>query len=228
MIKYSTRGLVKSWSKEYNLFNLLYITSFFTWSSGFYISSLIKYITLFNEIEQSDQTVRRMKTKVGVGFVFLLIFLMMFLGVKYDKQKRPIVCKIQYNILTFDQSFYLYVLYFLYDLALMLFKVYSKGPEKSTRIALILTFFFKFIFFHCIIPLLITWNLKQCMPLLFSDCYPKTEVNNFYISVLSISPRRQNFLPLKKFVAKARWGSEAKFRTMNVDLPHTNLAPVDI
>ena len=223
MVKYSNRGLVQFWNKKYSLFNLLYVTSYFTWSSGFYISLLVNSATFICDREKgNEQTERRKKTKIGVGFVFLLVFLILFLSVQYHKRKRP-TCqlpKIQYNILTFDQSFYLYVLFFLCDCALMLLKEHSKNLEIALFIS-------KLIFFHCLIPLLLIWNVKQSMPLLFSDNNPQRKVKNFYVSGLSFTPRRQFFLPLNK-VSKARWGSEVKFQTKNVNLCHNHMTPVDI
>ena len=222
MVKYSNRGLVQFWNKKYSLFNLLYVTTYFTWSSGFYICLLVNSATFISGSEKgkNEQTERRRKTKIGVGFVFLLVFLILFLSVQYQKRKRPTVIKIQHNILTFDQSFYLYVLFFLCDCALMLLKEHSKGLEITLFIS-------KSIFFHCLNPLFLIWNVKQSMPLLFSDSNPQRKVNNFYVSGLSIIPRRQYFLPLNK-VSNAPWGSEVKYQTKNVNLSHNHMTPVDI
>ena len=223
MVKYSNRGLVQCWNNKYSLFNLLYVTTYFTWSSGFYLSLLVNSATFICDTERgNEQTEMRKKTKIGVGFVFLLVFLILFLSVQYHKRKRPTgqLPKIQYNILTFDQSFYLYVLFFLCDFALMLLKEHS----KSLKITLFIS---KLIFFHCLIPLFLIWNVKRSMPLLFSDYNPQRKVKNFYVSGLSIIPRRQFFLPLNK-VSNARWGSEMKFQTKNVNLSHNHMTPVDI
>ena len=224
MVKYSNRGLVQFWNKEYSLFNILYYITYFTWSSGFYIISLVvkSATAICNTEKGKEQKKMREKTKIGVGFVFLLVFLILFLSVQYHKKKRPTgqLPKIQYNILTFDQSFYLYVLFFLCDYTLML----SRELSKSLEITLFIS---KLIFFHCLIPLFLIWNVKRSMPLLFSDYNPQRKVKNFYVSGLSIIPRRQFFLPLNK-VSNARWGSEMKFQTKNVNLSHNHMTPVDI
>ena len=109
MIKYS-QGLVQNPTRKNknSLFNLLYITSFFSWSSGFYLISIIKATVSTKIAIQHD----KMRIKTGIGLVFLLAFLFMFLNVQYTKRKRPIVYKIQYNILTFNQSFYSFTLFF--------------------------------------------------------------------------------------------------------------------
>ena len=204
MIKYS-QGLVQNPTRKNknSLFNLLYITSFFSWSSGFYLISIIKATVSTKIAIQHD----KMRIKTGIGLVFLLAFLLMFLNVQYTKRKRHIVYKIQYNILTFNQSFYSFTLFFLCDLLLKYLR------ENESDLAVFLFFISKLIFFHWLIPCMILRNLKLTMPVLFS----KNKIHNvkFYISGYSITPRQQVLLPFKQFVTKARWGSEVKFQIPN-------------
>ena len=116
MIKYSHRGLVQNTNgiNKTSLFNMLYIISFFSWSLGFYIISIIKAMSFEVLTIQTD----KIRVKTGIGIVFLLAFSLMFLNVQYTKKKRPILSKIQHNVVTFNQSFYLYILFFLSDLLL--------------------------------------------------------------------------------------------------------------
>ena len=201
MIKYSDRGLVQFTNgiNKTSLFNLLYITSFFSWSLGFYVTSIIKTMAFQETTIQAD----KIRVKTGIGLVFLFAFTLMFLDVQYTKKKRPILSKIQHNVVTFNQSFLLYILFFLSDLLLKYLR------ENKNDIA-IFNFFIKLIFFHCLVPYMITMNLKQTMPLLFSK--KKIEMGNFYMFGWSITPRHQVLLPLKQFTSKARWGSEIKFQ----------------
>ena len=229
MIKYSTRGLVQFWNQKYNLFNLLYSTAFLAWSSAFYISSFVNPATLDDEMEQGEVTEKRRTTKIAVATVFFTLFLSMFLNVCYQKKKKPTRFRIQYNVLTFDQSFYSYVIYFVVDWALVLLK------QRNKFIGIFL-FICKLIFFHCVIPLFILLNLKNSIPFLFSENNCKKEPNSFYMTKLDAIPRRQTFLPLKNFGSNARWGSEMKFKNLNQNLFHSHaeeknpnvLAPVDV
>ena len=201
MIKYSYGLVHNPTRKKASIFNLLYITSFFSWSSGFYAISMIKATVSTKMAIQHD----KMRIKTGIGLVFLLAFLLMFLNVQYTKRKRPIVYRIQHNILTFNQSFYSFILFFLSDLLL------KNLRENEKDLAAFLFFTSKLIFFHWLIPYMIIRNLKLTMHVLFS----KNKIHNikFYISGYSITPRQQVLLPFKQFVTKARWGSEVKFQT---------------
>ena len=209
MIKYSHRGLVENinGSKKTSLFNLLYITSFFSWSLGFYVLSIVKAMA-FEEITVQHH---QMRVKIGIGLVFLLAFLSMFLNVQYSKKKSPILSKTQYNVLTFHQSFGLYVIFFLSELLLKILRDYKNDTEMFDNLA-ISCLISKLVFFHCLVPLIITTNLKLKMPLLFSK--NKIKKLKFLMSGLSNSPRQQVLLPLKQFDLKARWGSEAKFQLL--------------
>ena len=74
------------------------------------------------------------------------------------------------------------------------------------------------------------------MPFLFSENNRKKELNSFYMTKLYPIPRRETFLPLKKFDSNARWGSEKKFQNLNQNLfdSHSEkknpnvLTPVDV
>ena len=155
-----------------------------------------------------------MTTKIAVAAVFLTSFLAMFLNVHYHKKKKPTRFRVQYNILTFDQSFYSYVLYLIVDCTLLYLK-------KHTQFNVFFLYICKLIFFHCIIPLFILLNLKNSMPLLFSENNRKKELRSFYMTKLYPIPRSENFLPLKKFDSNARWGSEKKFQNLNQNLFHS-------
>ena len=126
MIKYSTSGLVQFWNQTHNLFNILYSTAFIAWSSAFYICSLVNPASLHNEMEQGEVTEKRRTTKIAVATVFFTAFLSMFLNVRYQNKKKPTRFRIQYNVLTFDQSFYSYVLYFVVEWALLLLNLRPK------------------------------------------------------------------------------------------------------
>ena len=189
-----------------SLFNILYIISLFSWSLGFYVTSIIKAMAFE---EMTIQTVK-IRVKTGIGLVFLFAFSLMFLNVQYIKKKRPILSKIQHNVVTFNQSFILYVLFFLSDLILKYLR------ENKNDFAIFL-FIFKLIFFHCHVPVMIIKNSKLTMPLLFS----KNEIEkvNFHMSGWSFTPRHQVLLPLKQFTSKARWGSEVKFQFLLQNQP---------
>ena len=229
MIKYSTSGLVQFWNQTHNLFNILYSTAFIAWSSAFYICSLVNPASLHNEMEQGEVTEKRRTTKIAVATVFFTAFLSMFLNVRYQNKKKPTRFRIQYNVLTFDQSFYSYVLYFFVDWALLLLKLRPKFIG-------IFLFICKLIFFHSIIPLFILLKLKNSMPFLFSENNRNKEMNSFYMTKLYAIPRRETFLPLKRFDSNARWGSEFKFQNLNQNLYHrhakkknpNDLTPVDV
>ena len=165
MIKYSY-GLVQNPTRKNkaSLFNLLYITSFLSWSSGFYAISIIKATVSTKMAIQHD----KMRIKTGIGLVFLLAFMLMFLNVQYTKRKRPIVYRIQHNILTFNQSFYSFILFFLSDLLL------KNLRENEKDLAAFLFFTSKLIFFHWLIPYMIIRNLKLTMHVLFS----KNKIHN--------------------------------------------------
>ena len=207
MIKYSHRGLVQNTngSKKTGLFNLLYITSFFSWSLAFYVISIVKTMA-FEEIKVQHH---QMRVKIGIGLVFLLAFFSMFLNVQYSKKKRPILSKIQSNVLTFHQSFGLYAIFFLSELLLKILREYKNEIFNNLSTSFLIS---KLIFFHCLVPLMMTMNLKLKMPLLFSK--NKIKKLKFFMSGVSISPRQQVLLPLKQFDLKARWGSEAKFQLL--------------
>ena len=153
----------------------------------------------------------QMRVKIGIGLVFLLAFLSMFLNVQYSKKKSPILSKTQYNVLTFHQSFGLYVIFFLSELLLKILRDYKNDTEMFDNLA-ISCLISKLVFFHCLVPLMMTMNLKLKMPLLFSK--NKIKKFKFFMSGLSNSPRQQVLLPLKQFDLKARWGSEAKFQLL--------------
>ena len=229
MIKYSTSGLVQFWNQTHNLFNILYSTAFIAWSSAFYICSLVNPASLHNEMEQGEVTEKRRTTKIAVATVFFTAFLSMFLNVRYQNKKKPTRFRIQYNVLTFDQSFYSYVLYFVVEWALLLLNLRPKFIG-------VFLFICKLIFFHCIVPLFILLNLKNSMPFLFSENNRKKELNSFYMTKLYAIPRRDKFLPFKKFDSNARWGSEKKFQNLNQNLfdSHSEkknpnvLTPVDV
>ena len=208
MIKYSHRGLVQNTNgtNKNGLFNLLYITSFFSWLLGFYVTSIIKAMAFEEMTIQTD----KIRVKTGIGLVFLLAFSLMFLNVQYTKKKKPILSKFQHNVVTFNQSFFLYILFFLSDLLLKYLR------EKKNDFAICL-FISKLIFFHCLVPYMIIRNLRLTMPLLFSK--NKIEKVNFHISGWSITPRHQVLLPLKQFTSKARWGSTKKFQFLLPNQP---------
>ena len=161
----------------------------------------------FEELEHQQQH-HQMRVKIGFGLVFLLAFFSMFLNVQYSKKRRPILSRIQYNVLTFHQSFGLYAIFFLSELLLKILRDYKDEIFNKATSYLI----FKLIFFHCLVPLMMTMNLKLKMPLLFSK--NKIKKVKFFMSGLSISPRQQALLPLKQFDLKGRWGSEAKFKLL--------------
>ena len=209
MIKYSHRGLVKKRTKNNNLFDLLYKILFFAWSSIFYTISIIKAIKSSVKPLTDDIVHDKLRVKTGIGVMHLLAFCLMFLNVQYIKKKRPIVSKIQHNIVTFNQSFYLYIILFLSDCLL-------KNLRENKSSKAIFLFITKAIFFHFLVPCMITWNLKLFMPLFFSNNKP--EKLEFYMSGWSIIPRQQSLLPLKQFASNARWGSVAKFQVINENL----------
>lgn len=217
MIKYSHRGLVKNGTKNYNLFDLLYKIYFFSWSSAFYIISIIKSIKSSAKpfAKEIDIVHDKLRVKTGIGFIHFLAFLLMFLNVQFIKKKRPSISKIQHNIITFNQSFYLYVVLFLSEWLL-------KNLRENKNDKAIFIFISKTIFFHFLVPCMIMWHLRICMPLFFSKNKP--EKLDFYISGWNIAPRQQVFLlPSKQFVSNARWGSVAKFRRINENvLPNHN------
>ena len=208
MIKYSHRGLVQSTNgiNKISLFNLLYITSFLSWSLGFYVISIIRAMAFEEMTLQPD----RVRVKTGIGLVFLLAFALMFLNVQYNKKKRPIIPKTQHNVVTFDQSFILYILFFLSDW------IFKYVRENKNDIAIFI-FIFKLIFFHCFVPYMILRKLKLSMPILFSK--NKIEKVAFFMSGWSYTPRHQILLPLKPFTSRARWGSEIKFQFLLQNLP---------
>ena len=181
---------------------MLYITSFFSWSLGFYIISIIKAMSFEVLTIQTD----KIRVKTGIGIVFLLAFSLMFLNVQYTKKKRPILSKIQHNVVTFNQSFFLYILFFLSDLLLK----YLRENKNDFGIFLFIS---KLIFFHCLVPFAIILNLKLTMPILFSK--NKIEKLSFYTTGWSFTPRHQVLLPIKQFTSNARWGSEIKFLLQN-------------
>ena len=191
------------------LFNLLYITTFFGWSLGFYAVSIIKAGLSLEDLKIPKG---RERVKNGMGLVFLLAFLFMFLNVQYIKKKRPISSKIQYNIVTFNQSFVMYILFYLGDLILKYLRrncrIHCILVENDYKLFFFLTF--KLIFFNCLIPCMIIRNLNLTIPILFSEY--KVEKVNFYMSGWSIIPRQQVLLPLKQFKYNARFGSEKKFQ----------------
>ena len=210
MIKYSHRGLVKNGTKNYNLFDLLYKIYFFSWSSSFYITSVIK--TIKSSVKPLTENIvhDKLRVKTGIGVIHLLAFLLMFLNVQFIKKKRPTVSKIQVNIVTYNQSFYLYIVLFLSEWLL-------KNLRENKSDKALFLFISKTIFFHFIVPCMILCHLKLCMPLFFAK--NKTKRLDFYISGLSITPRQQVFLlPSKQFVSNARWGSVTKFRMINANI----------
>ena len=205
MIKYSHRGLVKNGTKNYNLFDLLYKILFFAWSSAFYTISIIKAMKINVKPLTDDIVHDKLRVKTGIGVIHLLAFCLMFLNVQYIKNKRPTILKIQHNIVTFNQSFYLYIILFLSDCLL-------KNLRENKCSKAIFLFISKAIFFHFLVPCMITWYLKFSMPLFFSNNKP--EKLDFYMSGWSIIPRQQVLLPLKQFASNARWGSVAKFQVI--------------
>ena len=149
MIKYSNRGLVQNETNKISLFDLLYITSFMSWFSAGFLTALFKanLDETFQEV-QSD----KVRVKTGIGFVFLLTFLLMFLNVQYIKKKRPILPKIQNNIVTFAQSFYLYIIFFLVNLLVTTLKENKKEAAAYLFVS-------KLLFFHFIVPCMIIYPL---------------------------------------------------------------------
>ena len=202
-----------------------------TTSSYFGVNILVENLQSVHveEIPNIKHIRRFAALKIAVATVFFTAFLSMFLDVRYQKKKKPTRSRIQYNVLTFDQSFYSYVIYFVVDWALVLLK------QRNKFIGIFL-FICKLIFFHCVIPLFILLNLKNSIPFLFSENNCKKEPNSFYMTKLDAIPRRQTFLPLKNFGSNARWGSEMKFKNLNQNLFHSHaeeknpnvLAPVDV
>ena len=209
MIKYSNRGLVHTnGTNRSSLFNRLYFTSLFTWSLGAYVVAIIKASEL-------KIPAGRERVKIGMGLVFLLAYLVMFLNIQYIRKKRPISSKIQYNIVTFNQSFVMYILFYLSDLILKYLRqncyIHCILVENDYKLFFFLTF--KLIFFNCLIPCTIIRNLNLTIPILFSEY--KVEKVNFYMSEQRIIPRQQVFLPLKQFKFNARFGSEKKFQNFS-------------
>ena len=117
--------------------------------------------------------------------------------------------------MTFNQSFVMYILYYLGDLILKYLRqncyIHCILVKNDYKLFFFLTF--KLIFFNCLIPCTIIRNLNLTIPILFSEY--KVEKVNFYMSEQRIIPRQQVFLPLKQFKFNARFGSEKKFQNFS-------------
>ena len=211
MIKYPHRGLVQNEKKQSNLFDHLYVTAFVSWSSLLYLLSLIKGTQTLNI--EADPKIK--VARLGFGCLFLAIFVLMFFGVNFVKKKKKYVTpKIQYNVMTFNQSFISFASFILCDwIQKILYENLEKHNiyENNLKDILSILIIIRLIFFHSLVPFMILNILDNVMPSIndINDC------KVFYISGLDFTPRQQVFLSLKPFGQNARWGSKTKFIKVN-------------
>ena len=145
---------------------------------------------------------------------FMTFIVILYINIQIFKTKSRIKRKhYQFNIITFCQNFYFYILFYMSNVFFILIRInISKffSVEKAELILVYVYLFYLSIDWF-VRPIVIILLLRKDMPDFFDDLEISKDNTTFTVNVKNIFPREQEFLTYKPFTQNARWGSSKKF-----------------
>ena len=243
LVKYADRGLVQSDINKFHLSDRLYILSFVSFTMLTFLISILpnirdygnvtytaENISLFSDkivfrnfsVDCDSDYVHLMPTRyLAVTFITFIVMWFWFGSVNYIKVKRPSLKKqYQRNIVTFNQNFYFYIIFWMISISLTLIKIFAPRYMSSENTKIILIFFYVLrLSFICIFrPMTIILLLRKRMPHFFENYKKNDVITIFHLSCKTVCERDEKFKPFKCFHQNARFGSEKKFCSFNIDI----------
>ena len=152
---------------------------------------------------------------------YMLFVVILYINVQIIKTRTRIKRKhYKFNIITFNQNFYFYILFYMSNVFLILIRINILkffSVEKAEKILVCVYLFYLSIDWF-VRPIVIIILLRKDMPDFFDDLEISEDNPTFIVKEKNIIPRQQEFLTYKPFSQNARWGSSKKFNAYHKEI----------